>query len=245
MTIGNVSGMAVQGTGGGLQQGMNAQTDAVSKNIQKQIMDAQKQLQELSSNNDMNMEERMKKRQEIQQQISDLNMQLRQHQTELKKQQREEKRAAENNSDSEGKAGEQNAGLSTAGIKAVISSETSMKQAKVQNGVVAKMEGKAGVLEAESLTARELDLEGGAGAISINSGKEAELAETKNRAKEAEASGMKSLKEANRKVREEAGMGETDPETEKEEERAEQIEKDRTGEDKTSGEPGKYVDVRL
>ena len=61
MTIGNVSGMAVQGTGGGLQQGMNAQTDAVSKNIQKQIMDAQKQLQELSSNNDMNMEERMKK----------------------------------------------------------------------------------------------------------------------------------------------------------------------------------------
>ena len=56
MTIGNVSGMAVQGTGGGLQQGMNAQTDAVSKNIQKQIMDAQKQLQELSSNNDMNME---------------------------------------------------------------------------------------------------------------------------------------------------------------------------------------------
>ena len=95
----------------------------------------------------------------------------------------------------------------------------------------------AGVLEAEI---KQDSRNGG-----DTSAKEAELAETKNRAKEAEASGMKSLKEANRKVREEAGMGETDPETEKEEERAEQIEKDRTGEDKTSGEPGKYVDVRL
>lgn len=233
MNISGISGNISQAP----QQGAGKAMDAQSRNIQKQITEAQKKLQELSVRGDLSQEEKMKKRQEIQKQISDLRMQLRQHQTELKKQQREEKRAAENNSDSEGKAGEQNAGLSTAGIKAVISSETSMKQAKVQNGVVAKMEGKAGVLEAEI---KQDSRNGG-----DTSAKEAELAETKNRAKEAEASGMKSLKEANRKVREEAGMGETDPETEKEEERAEQIEKDRTGEDKTSGEPGKYVDVRL
>ena len=232
----NISG--VNGSGSPvLQAGAGQAEDAQSRNIRKQIEEAQKKLQEVSANGELSSEDKMKKRQEIQKQISDLRMQLRQHQTELKKQQREEKRAAENNSDSEGKAGEQNAGLSTAGIKAVISSETSMKQAKVQNGVVAKMEGKAGVLEAEI---KQDSRNGG-----DTSAKEAELAETKNRAKEAEASGMKSLKEANRKVREEAGMGETDPETEKEVERAEQIEKDRTGEDKTSGEPGKYVDVRL
>ena len=232
----NISG--VNGSGSPvLQAGAGQAEDAQSRNIRKQIEEAQKKLQEVSANGELSSEDKMKKRQEIQKQISDLRMQLRQHQTELKKQQREEKRAAENNSDSEGKAGEQNAGLSTAGIKAVISSETSMKQAKVQNGVVAKMEGKAGVLEAEI---KQDSRNGG-----DTSAKDAELAETKNRAKEAEASGMKSLKEANRKVREEAGMGETDPETEKEEERAEQIEKDRTGEDKTSGEPGKYVDVRL
>lgn len=232
----NISG--VNGSGSPvLQAGAGQAEDAQSRNIRKQIEEAQKKLQEVSANGELSSEDKMKKRQEIQKQISDLRMQLRQHQTELKKQQREEKRAAENNSDSEGKAGEQNAGLSTAGIKAVISSETSMKQAKVQNGVVAKMEGKAGVLEAEI---KQDSRNGG-----DTSAKEAELAETKNRAKEAEASGMKSLKEANRKVREEAGMGEADPETEKEEERAEQIEKDRTGEDKTSGEPGKYVDVRL
>lgn len=232
----NISG--VNGSGSPVSQtGAGQAEDARSRTIRKQIEEAQKKLQEVSANGELGTEDKMKKRQEIQKQISDLRMQLRQHQTELKKQQREEKRAAENNSDSEGKAGEQNAGLSTAGIKAVISSETSMKQAKVQNGVVAKMEGKAGVLEAEI---KQDSRNGG-----DTSAKEAELAETKNRAKEAEASGMKSLKEANRKVREEAGMGETDPETEKEEERAEQIEKDRTGEDKTSGEPGKYVDVRL
>ena len=53
--------------------------DSVSKNIQNQIANAQKQLQELSANKDMSIEEKMKKRQEIQQQITDLNNQLRQH----------------------------------------------------------------------------------------------------------------------------------------------------------------------
>ena len=62
---------------------MTKATDSVSKNIQNQIANAQKQLQELSANKDMSIEEKMKKRQEIQQQITDLNNQLRQHQIEL------------------------------------------------------------------------------------------------------------------------------------------------------------------
>ena len=67
--------------------GMNRKmaTDSVSKNIQNQIANAQKQLQELSANENMSAEEKMKKRQEIQQQITDLNNQLRQHQIEQKK----------------------------------------------------------------------------------------------------------------------------------------------------------------
>ena len=167
----NISG--VNGSGSPvLQAGAGQAEDAQSRNIRKQIEEAQKKLQEVSANGELSSEDKMKKRQEIQKQISDLRMQLRQHQTELKKQQREEKRAAENNSDSEGKAGEQNAGLSTAGIKAVISSETSMKQAKVQNGVVAKMEGKAGVLEAEI---KQDSRNGG-----DTSAKEAELADRKS-----------------------------------------------------------------
>ena len=73
--------------------GMNMMqaNDSVSKNIQNQIANAQKQLQELSSNKEMSIEEKMKKRQEIQQQIADLNNQLRQHQIEQRKEQQAKK----------------------------------------------------------------------------------------------------------------------------------------------------------
>jgi len=76
-----------------LTGGMNRQmaTDYMSKNIQNQIANAQKQLQELSANKDMSIEEKMKKRQEIQQQITDLNNQLRQHQIEQRKEQQAKK----------------------------------------------------------------------------------------------------------------------------------------------------------
>lgn len=239
----NISG--VNGSGSPVSQtGAGQAEDAQSRAIRKQIEEAQKKLQEVSANGELGPEDKMKKRQEIQKQISDLRMQLRQHQTELKKQQREEKRAAEKNSGAEGKAGEQNTGLSTAGMQAVISSGNSMKQAKVQNGVAAKMEGRAGVLEAEI---RQDSRNGG-----DTSAKEAELAATKNRAGEAEASGMQSLKEANRKVREKGGAGQTDrmkemdPETEKEKEKTAQTDSERSEKENKDGqEPGKYVDVRL
>ena len=83
MTINGISGANTQAA----QIGMNQAMDSYSKNIQNQIANAQKQLQELSSNEEMTLEEKMKKRQEIQQQISDLNMQLRQHQIEQRKEQ--------------------------------------------------------------------------------------------------------------------------------------------------------------
>ena len=85
MTINSISGANAQMG----QMGMNQATDSYSRNIQNQIADAQKQLQELSSNKDMTQEEKMTKRQEIQQQISDLNMQLRQRQMEIRMQARQ------------------------------------------------------------------------------------------------------------------------------------------------------------
>ena len=62
--------------------GIGQGADSYSKNIQNQIADAQKALQELSSNENLTMEEKRQKRQEIQQEIADLNQQLRQHQIE-------------------------------------------------------------------------------------------------------------------------------------------------------------------
>ena len=77
-----INGLSGTNTSGGGMNNLTQVNDSVSKNIQNQISNAQKQLQELSANKDMSIEEKMKKRQEIQQQIADLNNQLRQHQIE-------------------------------------------------------------------------------------------------------------------------------------------------------------------
>ena len=64
--------------------------DSVSKNLRAQIANAQKQLQELAANKEMEPEEKMERRKEIQQRITELNAQLRQHEMEEKMKEREE-----------------------------------------------------------------------------------------------------------------------------------------------------------
>ena len=89
MTVNGISG-----ANNGMQAGSSGritQMDSVSKNIQNQIANAQKKLQELSSNEELSIEDKMKKRQEIQQEINNLNQQLRQHQMEQRKEQQTKK----------------------------------------------------------------------------------------------------------------------------------------------------------
>ena len=138
MTIGSIGSNANTGAGTSAismssQQGM----DSYSKSLQKQIADAQKQLQELAQNKDMDSETKMKKRQEIQKQISDLNMQLRQHQMEERKKAQEEKRQKSEPK----KSKEQNVtGLSQKSMEAMISADSSMKQADVYGSTAKEME---------------------------------------------------------------------------------------------------------
>jgi len=73
----------------------NTATDSVSKEIQSQIMNAQKKRQGLSFNMEMTAEEKANIRQKIQQEISDLKRELRQREAEEKKKQQEAKRALE------------------------------------------------------------------------------------------------------------------------------------------------------
>jgi len=96
----------------------------------------------------MSMEEKMKRRQEIQQQITDLNNQLRQHQIEQRKE-KQEKAAKSVEKKEPAKRGDKGAGLSQASMTAIISADAAMSQAQVQGSVVTRMEGRAGVLEAE------------------------------------------------------------------------------------------------
>ena len=174
------------------QMGMNQATDSYSRNIQSQIANAQKQLQELSSNEEMTLEEKMKKRQEIQQQISDLNMQLRQHQAEQRKEKQQAK--ASSMDDMKSKAGEKGIGMSQASMTAMISADTSIKQAKVQGSVATSMEGRAGVLESEIKNNHGADV----------TKKKEELADVTQKAQAATASQMNTLAEANKAMEEAA-----------------------------------------
>lgn len=64
--------------------------DAISKSIENEISDVQRQRQQVSKQ-DLSADEKRKKRQELQQEISRLNNQLRQRQAEVQKKQNKEK----------------------------------------------------------------------------------------------------------------------------------------------------------
>ena len=243
MTINGINGENTQMG----QMGMNRATDSYSRNIQNQITNAQKHLQELSSNEDMTLEEKMKKRQEIQQQISDLNMQLRQHQM-------EQRRAAMGGQGKQqtkgssmggllggtGKAGSKSAGLSQASMTAMISADSAIKQAKVQGSVATKMEGRSGVLQSEI----KMDQ-----AIGGNTQKkEEELAEVEQKAQAAVSSQFSTLADANRTMEEAA---KEDSRKEKEDKDAKSVNgkdaAETTPQQPTPQQPTPYVpvDVRL
>lgn len=207
MTVNGINGVNTQMG----QMGINKAADSYSRNIQNQIANAQKQLQELSSNENMSLEEKMKKRQEIQQQISDLNMQLRQHQTE----QRREKQQAKGCSMDDmlggagsAKASSKNNGLSQASMTAMISAGSSIKQAKVQGSVATKMEGRAGVLESEI----KLDKMRG----NDTQKKEEELADVEQKAQAATSSQLSTLADASKTMEEAAKADSKDEKTDNE-----------------------------
>lgn len=98
MEINNVK--AMEGASG--SQNTKAQpVDSVSKNIQNEISDVQRKRQELSSKEDISVEEKQKKRQEMQQEISRLNAQLRQRQAEMRREKQKDLLSEEMKKDSD------------------------------------------------------------------------------------------------------------------------------------------------
>lgn len=116
---------------GSIQMSMQQGNDSFSKDIQNQIANAQKQMQEISENKEMSVEEKMKKRQELQKQISDLENQLRQHQIEQRTQKQQKKSSSKDD------------------MQAIISADSSVKQVKEQGAVKTEMEGTVRVLKSE------------------------------------------------------------------------------------------------
>lgn len=246
-----INGVSASGNRMPIGTGMNTQEDAVSKSLKKQIEDAQERLQEISSSEDLSMEEKMKKRQEIQKEITTLNQQLRQHEIELRKEKQQEQKASNKEPRQTTKGGS----MSSASMQAIISADTSLKQAQVQKSVSTRMEGRAGVLKAEIKQDKGKNTEA----------KEAELAQVEQKAADATQSQMETLGEANNAIKEAATAEpdnkkdetvtktgkKTDEKTEnKEQEQEKALEKEipekEVSEQKPDGEAvGTNVDVRL
>ena len=200
MTAGGINGAAFPGANS------NIGTDSVAKSIQNQIANAKKQLQELASNKDMQPEEKMKKKQEIQQEINSLNQQLRQHMSEKRNEQRQKTQNTQNTQNT-----------SQTDMQAMLSADSAMKQAKVQGSTAKGLEGKAGVLKVE------IKLDAGRGGNAEK--KREQLASVEQKALAAQAGQMSSLASANRKVKEaqEAAREET---ADKEEDKKDRVEND-------------------
>lgn len=69
--------------------------DAVSRNIQNEISEVERQKQGLSSKREMSVKERSEEKQELQHELSTLNTRLRQRQTEIQREQKREDRSEE------------------------------------------------------------------------------------------------------------------------------------------------------
>lgn len=193
MRVDGIKGADSQISGVNLMQ----TNDSFSKMIQSQIANAQEQLQKLSENNDMSVEEKMKRRQEIQQQITDLNHQLRQHQIEQRRANQGKDNVIERNlstkrADKRGKGAQQ--GMRASTMRAIISADAAMSQAQVQSSVATRMEGRAGVLEAEIK-------QDSANGKSVES-KQEELAEIQQKVATAETSQMNVLSVVSKKLEE-------------------------------------------
>lgn len=196
--------MRISGSVAGAERGMHAgqRLDSVSRNIQKQIAAAQKKMQELSSNQDMPPEEKIKRRQELQQEIMNLNQQLQQHQLQQRRQQQSKASSMEEMLGGKQKAKEgQAAGFSQAGMQAIISAGSSLKQAQVQGSVATRMENRAGVLKGE------IKQDAGKGNVEA---KEAELAKLEQKAENASVSQGNTLASANQTLREAAKVEQKD-----------------------------------
>lgn len=216
--------------------------DSFTKNIQSQIANKQREMQELSSNEDMTLEEKMKKRQEIQQEITTLNQQLRQHRIEQRKEQQAKKSSMDDMIGGRHQMQETGAksgtGMSSTSMQAIISADSAMGQVKVQSSVKTEMRGKAAVLKSEIKMDKGLGASTGA--------KEAELAETEEKIDNIISSQRSALSDVNEKLEEAAKEESKTEKTDEKKDKADASKKDsdKNGEVEVS-ETDTHVDVRL
>lgn len=135
------------------------------------------------------------------------------------------------------KSEKQSAGLSQASMQAMISADSSMKQAKVQGSMATQMEGKAGVLESE------IKMDKGRGASTEK--KEEELADLQEKAQAATAAQVSTLADANKKMEEAAKADQKVSKTEDKDKSKKKNADDKIDEDKKSEATGENQDITV
>lgn len=159
MVMGGIDGSRASGMTPPRPPGSNA-NDEVSRGLEQQIQQKQKQMAELKQDETMSAEQKMKRRQELQKEISELQMQMRQHELEVRQRERQERNAArqekdnlatENGQTGSGKRTQGGADMAISNVmtKSMLSAGSTMKMAKVQQGTKKQLQGKANVLKAE------------------------------------------------------------------------------------------------
>ena len=177
------------------QINQNQQMDSYSKSLQEQINNANEQLQSLGDDKEMSIDEKMKKRQEIQKQITDLQNQLRQHHIEQKKENRQSKGSSVEDmlgGKQTAKSSKAAKGISTASMKALISADSAINQVEAGGAVKANLKGKAGILETEIKldSARGKDVEK----------KQEQLADIESRNRDVESAQLEVLNRADKEL---------------------------------------------
>ena len=140
MMIGNISGST-----NGIQMQPTGANDQVSRDIQNQISRAQQKLKDIADDEKMSPDEKSKKRQEIQKEITALENELRQHQMDLRRE-----AASQKNGGNESRHNDKgNDGMSKASMESMISADNNLKQVDSLGSLKTGMKGQAGVLESE------------------------------------------------------------------------------------------------
>ena len=157
-----------------IQKSMNS--DSYSDNLRNQIDSKQKALESLNENDEMSPKMKIEKRKELQQEIADLEAEIREHELEEKKKEEEklqkEKDALEGNTRHTSKDGD-TATISKAGMQSIIAAENAIDNVEQTNGIHTTMTDQANILESEI----ELDKQRGAD----TSKKEGALADIQSR----------------------------------------------------------------
>lgn len=211
--------------------------DGRLQQLQQQIQQLQKEMQDLSQNDELSMEEKMKKRQEINQEIQTLRQQVQQVQREIRKQENQKKQENSIDELAGGSKQKQSATMTAGKIRALIAGDKAMEQADVGMKTSSEMDARAKVLQSEIYTDQLRGIDTGQ--------KEEELSDIEQRSDLAKAEAIRTASEASEEIQK---TEEEDKEIADKRESVKQDKENQENEEKASDgeqESPVHVDVRL